>query len=103
VENREATMYQLRDYIVNAGAMDEWLTEWGQVVYPLRRQFGFEVVGAWVNRDENRFVWIIGHSDFEARDRAYYESPERSGLDPDPARHLARTATLLVDAVPVPG
>jgi hypothetical protein len=94
--------YQLRDYTVKAGAMDEWLAEWARVVHPLRRQFGFEVVGAWVSRDENRFVWIIGHSDFEARDRAYYESPERSGLDPDPARHLARTTTLLLDAVPVP-
>lgn len=94
--------YQLRDYAVKEGAMGEWLVEWARVVYPLRKQFGFEVVGAWVNQEENRFVWIIGHSDFEARDRAYYESPERSRLDPDPARHLAGTTTLLMDAVPVP-
>jgi NIPSNAP len=94
--------YQLRDYTVNAGAMEEWLAEWARVVYPLRRQFGFEVLGAWVSRDENRFVWIIAHSDFEARDRDYYESPERTSLDPDPARHLASTTTTLMDAVPVP-
>jgi NIPSNAP len=94
--------YQLRDYTVQAGAMDDWLAEWAKVVYPLRRQFGFEVVGAWVNREQDRFVWIIGHFDFHERDRAYYESPERTGLDPDPARHLVSTSTMMLEALPVP-
>ncbi|MGH2787190.1 MAG: NIPSNAP family protein [Actinomycetota bacterium] len=92
-------IFQLRSYTVTEGAMDEWLAEWANVVYPLRRQFGFEVVGAWVSRAENRFVWIIGHTDFERRDRDYYESPARAGLDPDPARHLVATETLLMDEV----
>jgi hypothetical protein len=68
--------------------MDEWLREWRELVYPLRLEHGFRVVGAWVNRDEDRFVWIVGHADFDAADRAYYASPERVGMDPDPARHL---------------
>jgi NIPSNAP len=94
--------YQLRDYRVKEGAMDDWLDEWKATVYPLRRKFGFEVVGAWFSREENRFIWIIGHDDFEAQDRRYYESPERAGLDPDPARHLAKTQTTLLTAIPTP-
>ena len=93
-------IYQLRDYTVNQGAMDAWVKEWTETVLPLRRKWGFEVVGAWVLENENRFVWIIGYDgDFEARDAEYYASPEREGVDPDPARHLALTRTHLMRSV----
>jgi hypothetical protein len=80
--------YQLRDYQVRPGELDEWLAEWREQVYPLRLAEGFEVVGAWIAREQNRFVWIIGHDDFRAANDAYYASPERAEMDPDPARHL---------------
>jgi NIPSNAP len=92
--------YQLRSYVVKPGEMDEWLTEWREKVLPLRRKFGFEVVGAWVIEEEDRFVWIVGHDgDFRARDHDYYASPERENMDPDPARHLAGTETKLMISV----
>lgn len=34
--------YQLRDYQVTPGALDEWLVEWREQVYPLRLARGFE-------------------------------------------------------------
>lgn len=79
--------------------MDDWLREWRSVVVPLRRSFGFDVVGAWVNRKESRFVWIIRHEQLVERDQDYYASPERAGLDPDPARHLTSAETLIMTPV----
>jgi NIPSNAP len=81
--------YQLRDYRVKPGELDEWLAEWREKVYPLRLAGGFDVVGAWIARAEDRFVWIIGHDDFQAANDRYYDSPERAAMAPDPARHLA--------------
>ena len=88
------TTYQLRMYTVKPGEMAEWLAEWMDKIVPLRRQFDFDIVGAWTIEESNRFVWIISHSGpqpWEEVDGAYYSSPDRKALDPDPARHLAST------------
>jgi hypothetical protein len=91
--------YQLRSYRVRPGEMDEWLREWRELVYPLRLEHGFRIVGAWVNRTEDRFVWIVGHDEFDAADRAYYASPARVAMDPDPARHLEEAETVALDPI----
>jgi hypothetical protein len=93
--------YQLRIYTVRAGEMEEWLDEWRRHVLPLRRTFGFEVVGPWVTEEEDRFVWILGYDGergWAAADAAYYESEERKSLQPDPARHLAGVETWMMRA-----
>ena len=44
----------------------------------------------------DEFVWVIandGSRTFEEADAAYYASPERVALDPDPARHLVDVRT----------
>jgi hypothetical protein len=82
-------MDQLRDYLIQPGALTQWVKEWTEKVRPLREQLGFKVVGAWAIDDENRFIWILsweGAGTFEDADRAYYESPARAALLPDPAR-----------------
>lgn len=86
--------YQLRVYTVRTGAMDDWVGEWRRHIEPLRRRFGFEVIGPWVVEDEDRFVWILGYGDddgWQAADEAYYASSERRAIEPDPARHLLAT------------
>jgi hypothetical protein len=80
--------YQLRIYGVLPGHAEDFAREWAEQVVPLRRAHGFEVVGGWIEEGGDRFVWIVGHEDFEAADRAYYASPERAAFDPDPVRHL---------------
>jgi hypothetical protein len=80
--------WQLRLYRAKEGALDDFVREWHDHVLPLRRAHGFEVLGPWVS-DDGRFVWIIGHDDLAAADAAYYASPERAAVDPDPARHIA--------------
>ncbi len=92
--------FQLRVYDVEPGRMEDWVLEWRERILPLRRAAGFAVLGPWIVRGEDRFVWIIGHDDFETADAAYYASPERAALDPDPVRHLARMQQWLLDALP---
>ena len=90
------TRWQLRLYRVEPGRMDDWVREWRDHIRPLREAKGFRVVGPWVG-EEDRFVWLIGHDDFAAADAAYYSSPERAQLDPDPARLLVETEALMLE------
>lgn len=93
---------QLRMYKAKDGELDAFIAEWKAGVVPLRRKFGFRVEGAWAIRERNEFVWIIaydGADGFAARDAAYYASPERKALKPDPARHLEHTDTRLMTSV----
>jgi hypothetical protein len=84
---------ELRVYTVRPGAMDAWLCEWREHVYPLRLKLGFAIPAAWVVEGQDRFVWLLEYDgdDYEAANEAYYASPERQTLDPDPARHLSAT------------
>jgi hypothetical protein len=36
-------------------------------------------------------------ADWEARQKAYYGSPERAAVDPDPARFIARTQRWFIE------
>jgi hypothetical protein len=81
--------------------MAEWVSEWSRCIRPLRKRFGFRVVGAWTIAHEDRFVCILAHGDFEAADRNYYDSAERRALEPDPARHLARITHHLIEPLVV--
>jgi hypothetical protein len=90
---------QLRDYRVKPGEMSEWIDEWSAKIRPLRAKFGFRVVGAWAAADQDRFVWILAHEEFEAADKRYYASAERRALEPDPARHIASTDYHFVEAI----
>ena len=96
-------MTQLRMYTINRGKMDDFVRAWKAGVYPLRRTHGFQIEGAWVIKERNQFVWLLsyGGGDWEARDAAYYASPERAALDPDPAQFIAQAEQwFLSDVVP---
>jgi NIPSNAP len=87
---------QLRMYRVKPGELDDFVDEWRSHVLPLRLAVGFRVLGPWVVADD-RFVWLVGHDELDRADAAYYASPERAALDPDPARHLDPIETWLLD------
>jgi hypothetical protein len=96
----------LRIYTIRPGELDEWLREWREHVVPLRRSVGFEVLGAWVSEgaaaEAATFTWLLGYDgpgDIDAANAAYYDSPERAAVEPDPARHIAEARQLRVRAV----
>ena len=84
---------QLRDYRIRAGELDRFVEEWRGQLLPLRRAHGFEIAGAWTIPDEDRFIWLLVHPGgwdaFAKADEAYFASPEREAMDPDPARLIA--------------
>lgn len=79
---------QMRIYTIQEGQMDQWLELWRSGVKPIREKVGFRVPQAWVVAQENKFVWLLsyeGPGTFAEHDAAYFASPERKALDPDPA------------------
>ena len=80
----------LRDYRIVEGSLDQWVEEWLRGIAPLRRELGFTIERAWKVEEDSRFVWLLSHRGdwdvFEEADRGYYESPQRTSLDPNPAR-----------------
>ena len=94
--------YRLRIYEVKPGEMSAWIDEWARLIRPLREKLGFQVLSAWASEEANTFVWLLGYDGpdgYEAADAAYYASPERAAIRPDPARYLASTRQLVVKPV----
>ncbi len=94
------TQYQLREYEVKPGEMEDFIAEWHATVYPLRLRFGFTVVGAWRIAEE-RFIWILKWEHptktFEEAEKAYYDSDERKSISPPPTRHLSHVETRMMN------
>jgi hypothetical protein len=77
---------KLRIYTIEDGRLEDFLAAWTAGVVPLRRRFGFSIQ-AWTVPRESVMVWLVtyeGDGTFEEAERAYYASPERQALDPDP-------------------
>lgn len=80
---------QLRRYEINPGEMDDFLVAWRGVA-PIREQYGFRVLFAYVNEEANEFVWAIAHDgDFDAAAEQYYTSPERAAVPHNPLDNIA--------------
>ena len=94
--------WQIREYTVKPGEMQEWIAEWRSRIVPLRMKHGFRVIGSWTIDGTDQFIWIIGYdgpNSWKDADAGYYKSPEREAMDPDPARHLAQVSARLMTAV----
>jgi hypothetical protein len=80
--------------------MEEFVAEWAALIRPLRKKFGFEVLGPWVHDAEGLFIWILRYEgDLLAADGAYYDSEERQAISPNPARHLRKSEHWLMRPV----
>jgi hypothetical protein len=96
---------QLRMYQIAPGRLGDFVREWRSAVVPLRARFGFRVERAWTVESADTFVWIVtydGEGSFEDANAAYYESPERKAVQPDPARHIAEAKTWMLESVVEP-
>lgn len=93
---------QLRLYTINQGKMDEFVKAWKEGIVPAREKVGFKIAGAWVLKERNEFIWIMtydGPNDWAAQDAAYFASPERKALNPDPAQFIARSEQYFITPV----
>jgi len=91
--------FQLREYAIEDGRLDDFVREWRELVLPLRVAMHFSVLGPWIDRDASRFVWIVGYDgDIAEANADYYESDERRAMHPDPARFVVGTRTIWLEA-----
>lgn len=84
---------QLRLFTINRDQMADFIGAWQSGVVPLRQKQGFTIRSAWTVPETNQFFWLLcydGPEDFDAKDKAYYSSPERTSLANDPRRFIAR-------------
>src|SRR5919199_4091311 len=84
---------ELRIFTINRGSMEAFLDAWFRGVYPLRLRHGYTIQGPWVIPERNEFLWILsydGPEPWEEKERAYYTSPERVAMDPDPVQYVAK-------------
>jgi hypothetical protein len=97
-----AAEVELRDYDVMPGHVDEWVRAWITDIAPLRRQCGFKIVGAWLDRTGSRFVWVLtyeGDDTFDAAEQRYHTLPAREALRPEPSKWIAAARITRVAAV----
>jgi hypothetical protein len=97
---------EIRIYTVNKGMMDSFVKLWNEKLAPIHAKYGLKILGAWVNRPQNEFIWIRAFENVEDRDakeKAYFASPERSALGDLPPSHMAKMEVRTVDDVFAPG
>jgi hypothetical protein len=94
---------QLRIYTINKGALEQFVTEWREKLVPLREKHGFRVLEAYTLPSTNQFVWTMAFdgtdADWESADKAYFASPERLSMQPDPGRLIARMENIFAARV----
>ena len=93
---------QLRMYTINKGRMEDFVQAWTAGVYPLRLKQGYRIERADVIEETNQFVWILsydGLDDWDAKEAAYYSSPDRALIDPDPRQYIARGEKWFIKSV----
>ncbi|GAA3528444.1 hypothetical protein GCM10022222_09350 [Amycolatopsis ultiminotia] len=93
---------QLRRYQVKSDELEGFVNRW-HLVLPVRRQYGFEVLFAFVDRSTNQFVWAVSHEgesdEFDAAEKLLMESPEGAAIRADyqAADHSGRLPVELLD------
>jgi antibiotic biosynthesis monooxygenase (ABM) superfamily enzyme len=81
---------QVRIYTVNGGMLDSWVKHFNEMIVPTSAKYGIRVLGAWVNRPQNEFIWVRTF-DNEATLKKYEDSSERAAYLPVNRQHLAKT------------
>jgi antibiotic biosynthesis monooxygenase (ABM) superfamily enzyme len=91
-----AMMTQVRLYTINRGMLDSWIELFNEKIVPTSALYGVHVVGAWVNRAQNEFIWV---RTFENEDtlKAYETSPERAMYTSQTGPHIAKTEVRSVE------
>jgi hypothetical protein len=92
---------QVRIYTINRGMLDSWIQIFNEKIVPTSAQFGVNVIGAWVNRPQNEFIWVRTFDSEETLKR-YEDSPERATYTPQTGPHIAKIEVRTVENALLP-
>ena len=87
---------QVRIYTVNKGMLDSWIDLFNKKIVPTSALYGINVVGAWVNRPQNEFIWVRTFES-DAKLKVYEDSPERAAYSPLNSAQLAKIEVRTVE------
>lgn len=74
---------QVRIYTINRGELDAFLKHFQEQTMPLHERVGIPIVGTWVNRPQNEFIWVrtfADEQDREAKTKAFQEAARAGGI-----------------------
>ena len=74
---------QIRIYTINKGEMDNFLKHFKEEIMPLHQRIGLPIVGTWVNRAQNEFIWVrtfTDTTDREAKGKAFQAEVAAAGI-----------------------
>ena len=74
---------QVRIYTINKNEMDAFVRHFREETMPLHEQVGIPIVGTWVNRPQNEFIWVRTFADEQERDAklaAFREAAQKAGI-----------------------
>ncbi|MEO6162882.1 MAG: NIPSNAP family protein [Candidatus Binatia bacterium] len=74
---------QIRIYTINKGELDNFLAHFKQDIVPLHERLGIPIVGTWVNRQQNEFIWVRSYNDkadLEAKGKAFQAEVAKAGI-----------------------
>lgn len=72
-------LYEYRNYVAVEGKLDALSARFRDVTWPIMQRHGYEQVGFWLARDENRLVYVLRWADAadrEVRSEAFKTDPE---------------------------
>ena len=70
-------------YTINKGEMDAFLKHFKEDVMAVHERIGVPIVGTWVNRPQNEFIWIRTYkdkADLEAKGRVFQAEVAKAGI-----------------------
>jgi hypothetical protein len=74
---------QIRIYTINKGEMDNFLKHFKDEIESLHKNIGVPIVGTWVNRPQNEFIWIRSYQDraeLEAKNKEFQAAVAAAGV-----------------------
>ena len=74
---------QIRIYTINKGEMDNFLKHFKEDIMPLHAKIGVPIVGSWVNRPQNEFIWVRTYKDkaeLEAKTKEFQTAVAAAGV-----------------------